>query len=742
MAEPSPDDHPSIYSILDSIRKYNKKNAAGSAFIFEDNEKSREDTRGRHSSAEGGASTRNNSAIDSIADEVQNSKNKFSLVEVEEAPQTNTAAFKRWFGKTQVVNEDGSPKVMYHGTATEIKSATNNIGLFDGENPDIRYSLRDSDGYEISMSDEDVEENKQYVANMTAVARLQGNPMAKESGVDFFTAGTDYFRSIGGKAENPVLGVVALDEKGIRHLINRRLTWRKTALLRAVKPVIEQGRILHVENDHHNKDTAIIAATVELDGQDYYMGVVVSQNSRQDNTYEVHDAVVVQKQRKGVDALTKTPSADESRTRRGDNDPSIAIILSDLSNYNRQFAENGEGQNKYSLRDVDTTNTTMETLLEENRALRDTVRALNQQLKGDAGPLDEKAVRRVASGLKKKYASTVPLNTLTENLTRAFNAMQSAENTRQSEAAMEMMGNIALDMVQKSQIADREAYDASRDLRERFRKSRIGLTDTQWQEAESLYDTARDFRRAVFGKWNVPAQNGRGVTTLDMIWDDLVAEYPQYFSADASEGDMVQQVLAMLDATAIKYDNPFGAEIEQVASGVATEIYQEYLGAGRENGSKNAAVDKLMDQLADAKKTILEQKRGLRRANRDIADMRAKREAQALRRKQNQDYNQVKNEIIRKKGQLLKKLEAPKSGAFIPASMYDAVHELLKAIDFEGKLDGITNKPLTREMLDRAKNEYIKLNRPDKEGYTGPMAAFCNGDLESHWTMQTAGLWR
>ncbi len=397
--------------------------------------------------------------------------------------------------------------------------------------------------------------------------------------------------------------------------------------------------------------------------------------------------------------------------------------------------ESATVKNKFSLRDVDATNSTMETLLEENRALRDTVRALNQQLKGEAGPLDEKTVRRVASGLKKKYASTVPLNTLTENLTRAFNAMQSAENTRQSEAAMEMMGNIALDMIQKSQIADREAYDASRDLRERFRRSRIGLTDTQWQEAESLYDTARDFRRAVFGRWNVPAQNGRGVTTLDMIWNELVEEYPQYFSADASEGDMVQQVLDMLDATAIKYENPFGAEIEQMASGVATEIYQEYLGANQETGSRNAAVDRLMDQLADAKKTILEQRRGLRRANRDIADMRAKREAQALRRKQNQDYNQVKNEIIRKKGQLLKKLEAPKSGAFIPASMYDAVHELLKAIDFEGKLGGETNKPLTHEMLDRARDEYKKLNLPDENGGTGPLAAFYNGDLEHDFNL-------
>ena len=280
-----------------------------------------------------------------------------------------------------------------------------------------------------------------------------------------------------------------------------------------------------------------------------------------------------------------------------------------------------------------------------------------------------------------------------------------------------------------------ETYDATRDLRERFRKSRIGLSEMQWQEAKSLFGSTRDFRRAVFGKWNVPAENGYSMARLDKIWDELVEEYPQYFKADASEGDMVQQVLDMLDKTAIKYENPFGAEIEQVASGVATEIYQEYLGVKQKNAPKDPAVDALMDQLADAKRTILEQKRGLRKAARTVADMQAKGERQALRRKQNQDYNQVKNEIIRKKGQLLKKLEAPKSGAFIPASMHSAVHELLKAIDFEGKLAGETNKPLTREMMDRARDEYKKLNLPDENGGTGPLAAFYNGDLEHDFNL-------
>lgn len=181
----------------------------------------------------------------------------------------------------------GIPYTTYDGTDADRLEKSNAV-------EDVQFSLRDSSGNEITLGTDEVQKDKKYVANMEPVVVLTGNPMAKESGVDFYTAGTAYFQSIGGSAKNEVLDTVVLNDKGIRHLINRKLTWRKTALLRAVKPVIEQGRILHVENDHNNKDTAVIGAVVQLDGQNYYMGVVVSQNDQRNNQYELHDAVIVQ----------------------------------------------------------------------------------------------------------------------------------------------------------------------------------------------------------------------------------------------------------------------------------------------------------------------------------------------------------------------------------------------------------------------------------------------------------------
>ena len=46
------------------------------------------------------------------------SENK-DLVNTKVLQQTETKQFKRWFGKSKVVNADGTPKVMYHGTRAE-----------------------------------------------------------------------------------------------------------------------------------------------------------------------------------------------------------------------------------------------------------------------------------------------------------------------------------------------------------------------------------------------------------------------------------------------------------------------------------------------------------------------------------------------------------------------------------------------------------------------------------------------
>lgn len=60
------------------------------------------------------------------------------------ADQTETAAFKKWFGKSNLVNEDGSPMVLYHGTQNNFEAfrtsktgAMGGPGVYLGDSPEV-----------------------------------------------------------------------------------------------------------------------------------------------------------------------------------------------------------------------------------------------------------------------------------------------------------------------------------------------------------------------------------------------------------------------------------------------------------------------------------------------------------------------------------------------------------------------------------------------------------------------------
>lgn len=205
-----------------------------------------------------------------------------------------------------------------------------------------QYAMRNASGNEFSITQSEIEENKRLVANAKPVVTLNGNPFAKNPNKDFKEMAHDYLGDEGIDAYNPILGNINIGMDGIEHLI-AFITSRRSALLPAVKPVIEQGHIINIDKDHkaYGFDTAVIASVVSLDDRDYYMGVAVKENNDGTNGYYVHDAVLVEKK-------SLLPNKSGLVT-AGEKAPTLAIILSDLANYNREFA----GVAQKSLRDTE-----------------------------------------------------------------------------------------------------------------------------------------------------------------------------------------------------------------------------------------------------------------------------------------------------------------------------------------------------------------------------------------------------
>lgn len=268
---------------------------------------------------------------------------------VEEKPDVATRiwrAIKEFIGKLTGLNDPELDKLMK--LEKQLEKA---LGSRTTSTSGTRFSLTDSKGSVVTLSQEEIEDNKRTVANQSPIVTLEGNPFAKNEEKDFETMATEYFDKEGNFAQNPILGEVRIGSAGIKHLIGQKLTRRKTALLPAIKPVIEKGSLISIDENHKGKgfDSGLVAATVRLDGQDYYMGVAIRQTNPNDNSYYMHDAVLVQKNR----ASAPSKSGQGMNPAAGGTNPTIAIILSGLADYNGKFAQDGgqitEGEVRFSL---------------------------------------------------------------------------------------------------------------------------------------------------------------------------------------------------------------------------------------------------------------------------------------------------------------------------------------------------------------------------------------------------------
>lgn len=429
----------------------------------------------------------------------------------------------------------------------------------------------------------------------------------------------------------------------------------------------------------------------------------------------------------GVDTNEK---AEPTPANRGSQKGINPAPISSATNSIPQVEENSNTNKNFSLKNVDTDMTEMQRVVEENERLQKLVGSLNAQLRAmrdganGKAAVDRKAVWALAREMKAQYQSKVRVNDLGANLQKAFDAMANARTDTEGKSAMEAMAAIARDMLDKSENIDSTMYDEYADLRSYLRKGRFRLTDAQWAEAAKLYGSEKEFRKAAFGRWNIAARNDRNALSLDAAWEEMHQQWPGMFDQDASEGDKVQQVMAALEAVRREVSNPYAMNLEEMTQYVTAEMYQKYLEAPTVKGAE-ARTQETARELEKTRAELEKTRRELEQSKGTIERWRKARETLAEQRK-------ARAEVIRQKGRILKKLNSPKPGSFVPYQMRDAVTALLEALDYnEGK--GVTIK---REMLERARQEYeAVLPKRDANGSAVPdtgipaLAAFYNGDV-------------
>ncbi len=261
------------------------------------------------------------------------------------------------------------------------------------------------------------------------------------------------------------------------------------------------------------------------------------------------------------------------------------LLHQDYSNNLARYKEivkniiSGEGE-KYSLHvseraeklrhSLAETMTTEESLVEENEQLKKVVEMLQSEFKPGKKTIPEPArVEAVCKKILKKYHSSFDAETFRDNLTKLYAYMN--EEGADYKEALKITSEIARGVLEKSTAKDMTLYNEYKDLRECFRKTKLALSEAQKSEVNYMYGSMGEFRKSNFGRLRIVSEG----TTLDQVWGELSEKYPELFKADTNDGDMIAEVMTVLDGLRPTYRNAYGEDIEQASYDLALNIYKE-----------------------------------------------------------------------------------------------------------------------------------------------------------------------
>ena len=261
------------------------------------------------------------------------------------------------------------------------------------------------------------------------------------------------------------------------------------------------------------------------------------------------------------------------------------LLHQDYSNNLARYKEivkniiSGEGE-KYSLHvseraeklrhSLAETMTTEESLVEENEQLKKVVEMLQSEFKPGKKTIPEPArVEAVCKKILKKYHSSFDAETFRDNLTKLYAYMN--EEGADYKEALKITSEIARGVLEKSTAKDMTLYNEYKDLREYFRKTKLALSEAQKSEVNYMYGSMGEFRKSNFGRLRIVSEG----TTLDQVWGELSEKYPELFKADTNDGDMIAEVMTVLDGLRPTYRNAYGEDIEQASYDLALNIYKK-----------------------------------------------------------------------------------------------------------------------------------------------------------------------
>lgn len=514
----------------------------------------------QHASSDTRVTQSEPSVNSSISEKAQNDAKKFSLKDTtnESDSQTKSEAFKEWFGDwenepesaSKVVNEDGTPRIIYHQTAAEFNVFSNAnplAGRNDSETPN-GFFAKDND------ADIGVGGNKQMAlyGDMKKPLHFKDRAEAKA----WYSEHIDGYKGLTEKLNK-------LDEE-----YQSKYDAQETAN----DEYYEQNYEAYVADD------AEVTQKI-LENEDKLDDILEQWKDTTDTIRgelrELLDSYFIEND-SGYDGII----LDFDGRRKGENVKSYIFFKNTQlksATDNVGLFDRRNPDIRYSLKSTSAIDEQNKKLMQENKALREYKRELEWRLGINRKELDERAIRRLSKKVLKEYSSKYNAETLTQNLKNIFEALANMDNDITYDEVIARTAEVAKAVLEESAVLNTDMSEQYSALREYAKGTKIKLSEQQKKEIAYYYGSYDKFRRKNFGKIRLSEEG----STLDSLWGEMSELWPEFFEPDTHELEQVQTLVNALETIKPFYENPFydgsfGMDIDTASYDLAMRLYEEY----------------------------------------------------------------------------------------------------------------------------------------------------------------------
>lgn len=362
----------------------------------------------------------------------------------------------------------------------------------------------------------------------------------------------NYFKSIGGIAVNPHLGVVELNKKGAKTTVFHGISGDKFSAVAAIKDVIENGKIIAHDFNWKNRgyDTYLIAGRGYINGQDAVVGVIVKNypKSNQNNKFYLHEIIKIGASHTAVDNNTirvneQTPI---NNTNISQNDNDVNSIVRKSSKNDTQNPDI-----RFSSDDVDvSTDEDMSYLSEPVRNIRNDINEVinRADLKKGGRVYDRAAAVRVRDSILDNISigdiQGIDMRTKKDRavMTVLVNrALNSAGVDAKRKSARDLTRYIA----QNASVYDADSlcadggvdYEGDRAVILNYIKHGVKISPDAKEAIISAVgeNSARGY---------IAMMSNNSALGIDSVYDELSVALPGYFASDAlTEGEKMRRVI-------------------------------------------------------------------------------------------------------------------------------------------------------------------------------------------------------